>query len=614
MVDFNINDPASWALVMQEASRRGPAESAAAQRAYQEAQMRSGTKSLQASTDSTSTATSTTTTQGPYSADQLKGDADRQIAAANAFTAELQKAITSVGTTGKNTAEAVRKAGEAQSQATMAAGESAASAAQSKIAARDLMQAATGDPNGDLVKMVARRHDSLGALTKLQDEIAAADSVNVLDDPLGYLLNMVRVPHMKRAYNQIAMKVNTASRVIDTLEQQTQMQQAIDNGVLPTQERAAATARAEAERLSALARASELTQQTRIQQVQLASLALQQAGVPLEAHLKVFGALATRETTQVGERQGETLSRADRDLMNSLVLVNAKRISVGQPEYSLTDFKLLDGKQRDLLVRNGQTVGLAASPGEFYRVLSANGGLNTLEQAAPQIAQFMRERQTSSYAKRAGEELRNIANGGQKFSALPLEEQNEKILDKAMELELAQVRGDDRNYSAIDSTSALHFRKIAAARNPDLQNNWVSKFVAEQVQKDPSKLTNNVEIKDQRLLDELTGRVVAAQANGNKAEIDKLVREFSDFYRKGQTAQWTFGGAMQLGYPKPNEYVMRHNDHTAATGRGLQVWNESEVLHSVIMRIRSLNSSVNMFQIGQGYVSPTPFMTEPKGP
>lgn len=569
-------------------------------------------KQKQITSTSASAAETKTSSTGPYTEGQLQGDAERQIAASDAFITELQKAITDSSTQARTTAVAIRSAGDATARATVAAGESAASGASAKLAARDLMHAATGDPNGDVVRYVAQRHDALRSMDVLKSEIDAAESTSILDDPLVYLANLVRVPTLKKAYNAVAMKVDNASRVIDTLQSQTAMQQSIDNGVLPTQIRAEAAAKAEAERLNALARASDLQQQTRMQTIQLAQLALQQHGVPLDAHLKVWRALAEKVSVSQAERQGTQITQEQKDIDNKLLLVNMKRVQVGQPEYSPLDFKQLRPEQRDLLIRNGQSSGLANSPGEFYRVLSANGGLNTLDNAMPQIAQFMRDRHTSKYAKAAAEELRNIATGGQKFAQLPIDEQNERILDKAMEKEMAEMRDKDRNDSARDETSAYFFRKTAAATIPELQNNWVSKFIAEEVKKDPSKLANRVEIKDQRLLDELTGRIVASQKAGDTKGIDQLVNEFSDFFRKGQVAQWQFSGAMQLGYPKPEGYAMRYNEHTAATGRGLQVWNPPEIMHSVIMRIRDINNKVNMFQIGSGYVSPKPFVEEPK--
>jgi hypothetical protein len=618
MADFNINSPESWGLVLQEAARRGPKESAEAQRAYQASLATRKVNEGASASSSTSESTSRTSTTGPYSESELKADADRQIAASQAFTRELQAAITSVGNTGNTTAAATAAAGNSQSAATLAAGETAAAKADASVAARDLMRAATGDPNGTVVKLVARREDAMNAAWKLKEQIDAAEQTDWMADPLGALVNLIRVPQLKKAYNAVATTVNTASREIDTLQTQTNAQQAIDNGVTATKVRAEAAAQAEAQRQAALARASELQQQTRIQQVQLAQMAMQQAGVPLEARTRIFALLKESETTVIGERQGESLTRQEREQLPALILVNTKRLAVGQPEYTLSDFNKLDPKQRDLLVRNGQAEGMASSPGEFIRVLSANGGLNTLDKAAPQLAQFLRDRQSSAYTAKATEYLRNPLNGGQKFATLPLDEQTEKILDKAMEFELAEVRGEDRNFSKIDKSSPFYFRKVAAATNPDLQNNWVSKFIADEIAKNPNKLADNVEIPDQRLLDELTGRVVAIQASSVmsprvKADsINATVRGFADFFRKGQTAQWEKSGAMQLGYPKPTEYVMRHNDHTAATGRGLQVWSEGELLHSVIARIRKINQTVDIFGTGLGATAANPYLPQPK--
>lgn len=551
-----------------------------------------------------STNTTTTTKSGPYDGGVLVQDAENQIAASKRFADELQAAIAGTAQQSATTASAVEATGAAQGRATKAAGEVQAVQADARIANRNLMHAATGDPSSDVVRYAAQRHDAYGALDKMSTEIAAAESVGIMDDPLAYLVNLVKVPAMKRAYNAVAMKVNTASAIIDTLQSQTAQQSNIDNGLDSTVLRAEAAAKAEAEASSAAAKASDLRTQSILQQTTLAEMVMKQSGVPLDVRAKVMRTLSESIATSNMERQGTAATKQENAEADKLRAVNIRRLQWGLPEMDMLEFKGMDPKNRDMVVRNAMVSGFANSPGEFYRMLATTGGFNTIDQAQPESAKFLRARQTSSNAKQAAEELRNPLNGGAKFATLPIDEQNEKILDLAMQKDLAEIRGDKRNYSKLDSTSPYALKKIAAARLPELQNNWVAKHIADKVVKDPALLRMENPIKDADLLDELAGRVMAAQANGNSKDAERQIREFTHFFRTSQVAQWKTSGAMMLGYPKPTEYVMAHNDYSAAAGQGLQVWNDSDVMHAIISRLREMNATTAAFQAGFGFVAP----------
>jgi hypothetical protein len=217
-----------------------------------------------------------------------------------------------------------------------------------------------------------------------------------------------------------------------------------------------------------------------------------------------------------------------------------------------------------------------------------------------------------SYAK-ATQELTDMLKGGQAFSKLSLDQQQEKLLDKSMQLDLAEIRNERRNYSKLDPSHPYFLRKIAVAKLPELQDNWVSKHIGEKVAKEPKLLTQKNPIDDQDVIDELNGRVMAATANGDTAKVNQIVKEFSDFYRIGQIKQWE-SAAMMLGYPKPTEYTMAYNSNSQASGRGLEVWNPAEVLHSVIMRIRQINATARNAQVGLGFFQLTdPIANVPQG-
>lgn len=558
--------------------------------------------------------TTTTTKSGPIPEATLLKDADAQIAASDNFTKTLQEAILGVGRQAETTAAQIEAVGAAQAKSTALAGESAAANVLAKQEAINAFSASTRDPNSTVVRAIAQREDAFGALNKMKEEIDAASAVSILDDPLTAIVNMVRVPALKRAYNAVAMKANTATAQIDTLYSQAAMAVNLDTGADAQRALAEAGAKAEAEQAQALAQASKLRADALLQQTTLAEMVMKQAGVPLSSRLAVMRALTESTQTAAMTRQGEQVVSAQAKRVKDLEKVNFRRIQMGQPAMDITEFEGMDPKVRDLVVRNAGVSGFATSPGEFYRVLDATGGFNTIETAQPAVAAFMRERMSptnKSYAK-AKAELTDMLAGGAAFSKLSQDQQQEKLLDRAMLLDLAEIRKEKRNYSELDPSNAYFYNKVAAVKQvPELANNWVSKHVAEKIGKDPKLLTQKNPIADQDLLDELNGRVIAATANGNTAEVNKIVQEFSDFYRIGQVKQWE-RTAMMLGYPKPTEYTMAYNTNSQAANLGLQVWTPSAVLHSVIQYTRKMNAEAAGFQAGFGYVSPKPLYAEPK--
>ena len=174
-----------------------------------------------ARTASTQSSTQSRTVKvGPYAPEQLMQDADVQISASDRFLRELQNAMVGIDKSTEVTTGLMMKAGAAQAKATQIAGENSAATALSRNAALNVMHAATGDPGGDVVRFAAQRHDAFGALEKIQSEIDVAANVSLLDDPLTYMVNLVRTPQLKRAYNSVAMKVNTATANITSLQQE----------------------------------------------------------------------------------------------------------------------------------------------------------------------------------------------------------------------------------------------------------------------------------------------------------------------------------------------------------------------------------------------------------
>lgn len=480
-------------------------------------------------------------------------------------------------------ADATARAGELAGKATEAQGELAAAKADAAARARDVMGTDVSNPDADIVKFAAKRHETWRAMDALKNEIEAEDAIGVTEDPLRFLVNTIRVPLLKRTYNQLEAHAVELGKRVDAIEAETIAAQNLDTGSTRARESAAATAQAAAQVAAGLARSQELLAQG---QHAHATLLMQQAALadkPMQMMTEaarlystsVTSGTSSTETHRTVDSVREAGAKAERE--RDLELINRKRRAAGQLDLSLNQFEGLAKPEQAKLVKNAQVLSsFDVDPYSSIMYLHDQGALNdNFRTANPVAADFLDRALRSKSVGAATLALQQDPASG--FNKLHPVEQKARALDKAISTDYnTYMSGERRNYLAIPPESPLAFKLIFAAQQPELATNWVTKYVKGLVAADPRIITMPGGVRMEQVLDEATGRAVAASAAGDSLAVRKLAQELSDFTRQGQLLQYVRSGASLFGVPRPREYVAAGH-RTEATGRALQLWTPIEV-------------------------------------
>ena len=535
-------------------------------------------------TEGVSTTTNTSrSVPGVYSPQQLKDqvagytESLKQLTEALVGADKLQQDAT------KAAANATAAAGLAKADTIRAEGQAASAKAEVDAAARATMGTDLRDPNSDMVRFAAERHDRWKAMDQLKQEITRSENVSFTDDPLGFLVNTLRVPMLKREFNQQEALQTELNNRVTVIENQTMLAQNIDTGITPRTAQAIADKKAaEALAVSAaqaqevLARGASLHAQTLMQQAALADK-------PMAAMMDLAKMTATHTGTSTTTTQRATESARDpagaKLDQTTVDAINMKLRAAGANEaqlYSVPEYKQLDQKTRSELIKYAKMPGFGSDPGDSIKFLSDRGLLNdNLRVTNPALAQTLTiARGDPEYAR-----ARDTLSKNPSWAKLDPIQQEGLLLNTAVETTMKRyLSGDARSHLAIPPTSPLAFRPIFAAQQPELEGNWVTKYIKDRVAADRLLLTRIGGITPQDIANEALGRALVARQNGDGAAIKKIAAETANFFRQGQLTQWAKSGAAALGYPRPTEFAaggLQNND----TGRAIQFWSAPEVEH-----------------------------------
>lgn len=547
--------------------------------------------------DSRSTSTSTTTPGIPKA--KLIEERNRTVADLSALTQALTGADTAQQEASKAAASAIERMGGDRAAAERALGEQAAAKADADARARQVFGTNLADPTADAVKFAAERHDRWLAADAVKGEIQRSEQVSFVDDPLGFMVNTVRVPMLKRTYNeQVALNTELSQR-INTLENETIAAQNLDTGLTAKTARAVSDAKA-AEALSqSIAQSKQVLAQSAIAH---AGAVMQQSaltGKPMEIDLQLAGLTATHTTTNVGHSESYRTTDAERDSARSeklrnLDLINLKRRAAGETQpYTEAYFDTLSKQEQSALMKNAMITGsFDSSVGDSLKWLDAQGLLAKIQAAPPgtpaaAAVQTLYQLQGSQAYRQARQDMAAPGTpAAAAFAKMSPIEQSAAAMDKAVgDIVQNHFTGPKKNYLTVPVDTPLYFSPVFAAQQPELAQNWVTGFVKQKTLEQPQLLTTPGGVRMETILTEAVGRAVAMARAGKSAAIPKLAAELSAFARSGQEIQYREKGAL-LGLPKPVEYVA--SGHlTETTGKALQLWSPAEVEQYLMLNARN---------------------------
>lgn len=474
-------------------------------------------------------------------------------------------------------ADALLQAGKAGAATSLAQGVQASSKAASDAEARRFLGTDPADKTADVVRFAAERHARWQNMDTLKQEITRSQEVSLLDDPLGFLVNTLRVPLLKREYNQQEAHQDELSKRISTVQQQTAMQQNLDTGVTAKTAQTLADAQAAEKLATSIAQSKEIL--ARSATTHAASLMQQSVltSKPLEMTLQLAQMTATHSSASVSRTERATESERDPNVAKqkqiTLDAINLKLQAGGAKPAQLlseAEYNQMTPKQRGDLIVNAKIPSFAKDPGESLLWLDEKGLLNAgLLETRPDLAKFIQRARADANSVPTTAILAARAD----FAKMtPIEQTALKINLAADDTVKKYLTGPERNHAAIPHTSPLAFRPLEAAQLPELKDNWVSQFISQEVQRYPQLLVKPGGVTTNDIATEAVGRALAAQRTGDSGAVKRLSADITRFYREGQMRLFANSGAGELGYPRPTEYAAGGLSANS-TGKAIQFWS-----------------------------------------
>lgn len=491
-------------------------------------------------------------------------------------------------------ASAAERAGSASGARELAEGQKADIEKADKINTADVFGLNFQTPNSRLQQLETRKAEAIDSATLLFDRIAQEATVQPWDDPLRWLVNKVTLPALVNAHNTAIGVRNQAQRDISEAQQNAIQHNMLD--IAPTRE---------AIRIAAAAKAGEAVfqgvlqgQQLRANSAHVTAQALMQNmatnGTELVARQEVAKAFMT--TLQLRD------ANADRKgMLANLDAVNMKLIAAGMPpEKSYTEFEFnhLAKDRRDALLSVARIDGFGDGPGSSKRMFESENLTQGLSVKAPVVYTFLTKMLGSDEFNQALADMRTPGLPGHNpaFAKLPLAEQQNIVLDAVAQKQAAGVDGKAiRGNNMLPDANPYKLRIADVIQNPALANNTFVKEISSRIQQDPRTPVTH---------DDLM-RIFLAKAATDPANLVRYAQDLSDYFNKGIEWQWKVGGAAQLGYPHPQQYIVS-SIQTNATGRALNTAGIAEIENWAVSNLTSQNRQTITEQLGSPLMQNTP--------
>lgn len=477
----------------------------------------------------------------------------------NAATGATAEAAAASGT-------AAERAGASAASSAIAGGEIEARKTEQRRSVADAFDLA-GVQQDALVQLEQARkeRDDLGK------QILEDSQVAVWDDPLRWITTQLNMPKMVARHNAANMQARDAVDRIDTVARQVAAAQNITLPDVADQQRQQAAGQAAALAFQGIQQSKKALEESNSIRANGIMQMMQSNRSAFEAKIQIARMF----------QESEMASRSDREvaaLKPALDRYNTKMAAIGQPGYTMEEFKFLSPQKRSDVIEYGNNVPKSGSvfafgddPGDSLRQIVQRGGAPTVGQAAPHVFRMLVSQLRSKDADATRVELQK----NPKFASAPSAEQDAMVLTALATKQATAVDGKKFiGHNQLDDTNPYKLKLGNAAANPVLEQNLFAQEVRERLKTAPL----------QKLGAEDLFESLVAKAKVHPDQMQHLTQQFSEFFKEGTEGQWITSGAAQVAYPRPMEYKI------AGVGepdpkQGVNTYSPAEILHAVTKRM-----------------------------
>lgn len=478
----------------------------------------------------------------------------------------MQDAITGKAENYKKIADVSTRFGEAAAQDAEAEGNAKIKGIQHQQSIIDVLQGGH-DPDSVMVQSQIEIQAARKEQDRLRPEIEARDAVTIYDDPLGWLVNQIVLPNMKRQYNNAVMKEATMGARIDNTQQRIRLQEQVEPAHIEQEIRQSVAAKREQATAKAAIDAAQAANASMTDTLLMLQTSIAVNQWDYAQQKEIYKAAAERY--HLSNSEG-IANRADKQLMDDLVTpLNVKLASVGLPGYNLSQYKTLDGKTRTELMEWSKMPTLGKDPGDAIRILNDLGALGNIAAMRPAMAAFMTDQLKNPEIQKIIEKR----SMDPKFAALDTLTKQTMALSEYTLSETQRLSKEDRDYGNLPDGHFAKLNLTALITVPDVQKFAATQYIKEQFAKDPMR-----KIPEKELWANYLGRVAA-----DPSKMPELAKDMREFYMSAQLARWRDTGQADLAYPKPKEYVVRG---MLGSNKAMNVWSQADIERWTILAMK----------------------------
>jgi hypothetical protein len=412
----------------------------------------------------------------------------------------------------------------------------------SRAARREQRMAQAGlDPlviENELSKAFSLMHSTAAVMEPLGQEIDSRMAVGIYDNPLEFLINQVRLPGMIGQYNALAGQTNRVVERIKTAQALLTTDQSLTDAVDSDKIQAAGLAKAAATASAATAKLSEEQIKSQVAAAMDQAAMLNMAGTAVQIKLATAKLQAESVTTREGMSDAAT-ARASRQA--EVDRINNALLRIGSnTQYDVPTYFSLSATERTKLQQLGGKEVVSENMADSLAFIDKYSSLQNIRTSGKAgVANWL-----STFKNTAAANEESLTTELSKSGKIPSKAEIIAIAQNNLQQTYIRQTTDMRTAS---ERNPLVLDYPSLAKNPELADNPISKYIVEFGPKSPNKIFNRLDeviLFDKFKADVIAGRLTTQQVGAI----------YQDFYSKAVPAHAMAVQYQNFGFPYVSEY------------------------------------------------------------